>query len=304
VLARAFVAPGDVVVTESPTFQCALVAFRWAGAEVVGVPVDHQGVQPDALEEALARHRPKLVYLIPTFHNPTGAVLSRERRRQVLELAARYRVPVVESDLYGEIVFEDTPPPRLHALDGGSVVLYQGSFSKLAVPGLRVGWLVAPPGATVPLTAAKEFEDLHTSTLSQRLVAAFLDSPHVERHLAVLRAECRARRDRLVRALREHCPRLAFRIPPGGYYLWAALPPPLTVEHLLPAAAAERVAVRPGPQFTPDGGGEDHIRLCFAALDGRRIEEGARRLGEALRQATERLDRTSRREAAAAVSVV
>ena len=304
VLARAFVGSGDVVVTESPTFQCAVVAFRWAGADVIGVPVDHEGIQPDALEEALARYRPKLVYLIPTFHNPTGAVLSRERRRRVLELAARYRVPLVESDLYGEIFFEDPPPPRLRALDEAGLVIYQGSFSKIAVPGLRVGWLVAPPGAMVPLTAAKGFEDLHTATLLQRLAAAFLDSPRAERHLAVLRAECRGRRDQLVGSLRQHGPRLGFRIPPGGYYLWAALPSPLTTEHLLPAAREQRVAVRPGPQFTPDGGGEDHIRLCFAVLDGRRIEEGARRLGEALRQATERLGVASRRPVAAAVSVV
>ncbi len=303
VLARAFLAPGDVVLTEATTFQCALVAFRWAGAEVVGVPVDHDGIQPEALEETLERYRPKLVYLIPTFHNPTGAVLTRERRRVVLELAARYRVPVVESDLYGEIFFEDPPPPRLKALDGAGLVVYQGSFSKIGVPGLRVGWLVAPPEAMGALTVAKEFVNLHTPALTQRLVAAFLESPHIEGHLAVLRAECRVRRDQLVASLRQHAPGLRFRIPSGGYYLWAQLPPPLTTAELLPEAAEHGVAIRPGPQFTPGGGGQDHVRLCFAALEPRLIAEGIGRLGAALGAAGRRVEGASRRPAAA-VSLV
>jgi DNA-binding transcriptional MocR family regulator len=304
VLARAFLAPGDVVVTEAPTFQCALVVFRWAGADVVGVPVDHEGIQVEALEEALARYRPKLIYLIPTYHNPTGAVLSRDRRRLVLDLAARYRVPIVESDLYGEIFFEEPPPPRLRALDGADLVIYQGSFSKIAVPGLRVSWLVAPPGAIGPLTTAKVFEDLHTPTVTQRLAAAFIESPHLERHLGILRAECRVRRDQMVAALRQHCPRLGFRVPPGGYYLWAELPRPVTTSELLPAAIERGVIVRPGPQFSPNGGGEDHVRLCFAAAEPRRIAEGVRRLGETLEQVTRRLDAPARRSAAAPASVV
>lgn len=301
VVARAFLAPGDVVVTESPTFQCALVAFRWAGAEVVGVPVDHDGIEVEALEEALARHRPKLMYLLPTFHNPTGVVLSRERRRAVLELAARYRVPIVESDLYGEIFFDDPPPPRLAALDQTGLVIYQGSFSKIAVPGLRVGWLAVPRGAMVPLTAAKGYVDLHTGELAQRLVAAFLQSPHLERHLGRLREECRVRRDQMVAALRQYCPDLRFRVPPGGYYLWAELPAPVTTDELLPSAAEHGVAVRPGPQFAPDGGLDGHVRLCFAALEPRRIAEGVRRLGAAVAHTQGRVERRPRQAAAASV---
>jgi 2-aminoadipate transaminase len=303
VLARAFLSPGDVVLTESLTFQCALVAFRWAGAEVVGVPVDQDGLQPDALEEALARHRPKLLYTIPTFHNPTGAVLGHERRRRILELTARYRVPVVESDLYGEIFFEDAPPPRLKALDGASVV-YQGSFSKIAVPGLRVGWLVAPPEAMGALTVAKEFVDLHTPRLTQRLAAGFLDSPHLERHLARLRVECRLRRDAVVAGLREHCPGVEFRIPSGGYYLWTRLPASVTTTDLLPTAAEHGVSVRPEAQFTPGGGGREHVRLCFAALPPRSLAEGARRLGAAIEETRQRQEAPARRIPVPAVSVV
>jgi DNA-binding transcriptional MocR family regulator len=156
----------------------------------------------------------------------------------------------------------------------------------------------------VPLTMAKEFLDLHTPALTQRLTAAFIGGAHLESHLAVLRTEFRARRDGLVTALRQHCPRLSYRIPSGGYYVWAELPAPLTAAELLPIAAEHGVTVRPGPQFTPGGGGQDHIRLCFSALPPRTIAEGARRLGEALQAAWQRLAANGRAAPAAASSVV
>jgi 2-aminoadipate transaminase len=246
-------------------------------------------VRVDALEEALARYRPKLVYLIPAFQNPTGAVLTAERRRRVLELAVQYRVPVVESDLYGDLYFEQEPPASLRAQDASGVVIYQGGGSKLGLPGLRVGWLVAPTPAMAALTAAKTFEDLHTAALTQRLAAAFIGSAHAERHLGRLRVECRIRRDALVAGLREHCPRLRFRVPGGSYYMWVTLPAPLTAEQLIPVALEHGVGVRSGSAFSPNGGEADHIRLCFAALPPERIAEGARRLGRALDQALARL---------------
>jgi DNA-binding transcriptional MocR family regulator len=289
VLARAFLTPGDVVLTESPTYPGAFLTFRWAGADVVGLPVDHDGIRIDALEEALARYRPKLVYLIPAFQNPTGAVLTAERRRRVLELAVQYRVPVVESDLYGDLYFEQEPPASLKAQDASGVVIYQGGGSKLGLPGLRVGWLVAPTPAMAALTAAKTFEDLHTAALTQRLAAAFIGSPHVERHLARLRVECRVRRDALVAGLRQHCPGLRFRVPGGSYYAWVTLPPPLTAEALIPLALERGVGIRAGSAFSPNGGEADHLRLCFAALPPDRIVEGTRRLGLAVEHALARL---------------
>src|SRR5262245_11267064 len=303
VLARAFLTPGDVVLMETPTYSGAFLTFRWAGADVVGVPVDHDGVRVDALEESLARYRPKLVYLIPAFQNPTGAVLTVERRRRVLELALQYRVPIVESDLYGDIYFEQEPPASLKALDASGVVIYQGGGSKLGLPGLRVGWLVAPMPAMAALTVSKTFEDLHTAALTQRLAAAFIGSAHVERHLARLRVECRVRRDALVGALRQHCPQLRFRVPGGSYYAWAILPPPLTADALHPIALEHGVGVRPGSAFSPNGGSGDHIRLCYAALPPNRIAEGAQRLGRAIEQALARLGAapTPRRPVSAAV---
>jgi DNA-binding transcriptional MocR family regulator len=266
--------------------------------------MDHEGIQPDALEDALARYRPKLVYLIASFHNPTGAVLSRDRRRAVLELAARYRVPVLESSLYADTHLEAPPPPSLLALDGSGIVIGQGSFSKIAVPGLRIGWLVAPRGAMTALTAAKALVDLNTPPLTQRVAAAFLDGGHTERHLATLRAALRLRRDRAVAALRQHCPRLRYRIPSGGYYLWAELPGALTATQLLASARQHGVDLRPGTQFMPDGGGEERVRLSFGALPPARLVEGARRLGAALDDAWAQLDRGLRREATVPVSLV
>ena len=305
VVARALLGPGDVVLAQAPTYSGAILAFRWAGADVVGLPGDEQeGLRPEALEEALARYRPKLLYLIPTFHNPTGLVLGRDRRRQVLELAARHRVPILESDLYSEIFFEETPPPSLRALDAGGIVIHQGSFSKLAVPGLRIGWLVAPPGAMTALTAAKALMDLSTAPLGQRVAARFLGGEHAERHLATVRAEVRRRRDHLVAGLRRHCPALRFRVPSGGYYIWAELPAPVAAGTLAAAAKEHGVAVRPGTQFMPETGGETHVRLCFAGLEPARLTEGTRRLGAALDDALARAGARTTREVAVPVSVV
>jgi 2-aminoadipate transaminase len=154
------------------------------------------------------------------------------------------------------------------------------------------------------LTATKTFEDLQTAALTQRLAAAFIGSPHLERHLAKMRVECRARRDALVAALREHCPRLRYRVPGGSYYLWVLLPPPLTAEALLPAAREHGVGVRSGTAFAPGNGGEDHVRLCYAALPPDRIVEGARRLGRAVEEAVARLRAEPARPAPVPATVV
>ena len=211
---------------------------------------------------------------------------------------------MVESDLYGHVFFEEAPPPPLKAQDDGGLVIYAGSFSKMVVPGFRIGWLVAPRAAIAPLTAAKMLTDICTAGISQRVVAEFMGGGHLDPHLAALRRGCRIRRDRLVAALRESCPELRFRIPSGGYYLWAQLPPPLTARYLTPAATEAGVAVRPGSHFTLDGGGDDHLRLCFAAVDPRRITLGVRRLAGALRQARRSIDAAQRRGPRVPLSIV
>src|SRR5262249_45903082 len=200
---------------------------------------------------------------------------------------------------------DDAPPPRPpRALAAAGRVIYQASISNPAVPGRRGGWLAAPPGAGAALAAAKAFADLHTPPLTQRLAARFLESPRLESHLAMVRAECRRRRDHLVTALHRELPRLTFRIPSGSYYLWAQLPPPVRCEDLALSAAAHGVMVRPGPALPPERGAEGYIRLCFAGLEPAGLTEGAKRLAAAVDEAWERLNGPARREPAPAVSVV
>jgi DNA-binding transcriptional MocR family regulator len=281
VVARALLGPGDVVVVESPCWHGAFRAFRAAGAEVVGVPMDHEGMDPDRLEDALVRVRPKFVYLIPTIQCPTGRLMSLERRRRILQICERYRTPILESQVYGDLVF-DTAPPSLRKLDTAGLVIQQGSASKSISPALRLGWLVAPREAMDLLGAAKASLDLCTPTLTQATLADFLDSGAHPRHLARLRAALQLRRDTLVKALARHCPQLRFVSPPGGPYLWAALPPGLTGSEVEAAAAAEGVSIRGGEAFLPEQGTSGHVRLCYASPATEQLSVGAERLGRAL----------------------
>lgn len=282
-LARAFLEPGDFVVTEAPTISGALMAFRWAGAEVVGVALDSEGVRPDLLEEAFIRHRPKLLYVMPTFQNPTGRTMGRARREEVVELCSRYRVPVVESDLYREVYYGEKPLPPIKALDESDIVIYQGSLSKAVCPGLQVGWIAAAPSAIAALLAAKAFQNLHVPALTQQLAARFLLSSRAEQHFHALREECKRRRDHFIGELTKCLPSLRVRAPPGGHYLWSRLPPHLDSDKVAQAAIMRHVAVRPGSKLMPQGGGKNHIRLNFVSCAPSIMIAGVLRLSDAVK---------------------
>jgi DNA-binding transcriptional MocR family regulator len=282
VVARALISPGDVVVCESPTWHGAFRAFRAAGADVAGVAMDREGVDPDALEDALVRLRPIFVYLIPTFHCPTGRLMGLERRRRILELCARFRTPIVESHVYGDIAFGQ-PPPSLKSLDETGIVIHQGSASKTVSPALRLGWLVAPRAAMELLAPAKASLDLSTPALTQAVLAGFLRGGGYARHLPQFRAALQTRRDALIAALATHCPDLRWLTPQGGLYLWAQLPQFSRASDIEAAAAEAGVSVRGGEAFLPDGGTSSHIRLCYASPASDEIVTGAQRLGQALR---------------------
>jgi DNA-binding transcriptional MocR family regulator len=285
VVARALISPGDAVLVESPTWHGAIRAFRAAGAEAAGVPMDREGVDPDALEDALIRLRPKLVYLIPSFHCPTGRVMGLERRRQVLALCAKFRTPVLESDVYGDIAIDGPRPPSLKSLDTAGLVIHQGSASKTVGSSLRIGWLAAPPGAMELLAAAKANLDLSSPTLPQAVLAEFLQAGALSGHLARFTAALRRRRDAMAQALARDCPALTFQAPEGGLYIWARLPPQASAADLQARAAALGLSIRAGDVFFPEGGQDRHIRLCFAAPHADRIAEGVARLGRALDEA-------------------
>jgi DNA-binding transcriptional MocR family regulator len=281
-LARAFLEPGDGVIIEAPTYLGALGTFGAAGARLLSVPLDEGGLRLDILEGLLARHRPKLIYTLPTFQNPSGVTQDLERRLGLLALAARYGVPVVEDDPYGPLYFHEPPPPTLKALDQRGSVIYLGTFSKIMFPGLRLGWIAAPRPVIERLARIKQRIDLYGNSLAQWATAAFIEAGHLEEHLAHVRSLYLRRRDAMVAALAEHCPDLRYRVPDGGFNLWCHLPRDLKSRDLLAEAGQRGVAFAPGELFYAEGGGEHALRLNFSSQPESRIREGIVRLGQAL----------------------
>jgi DNA-binding transcriptional MocR family regulator len=282
-VARLLLDPGDVVITESPSYLGVLQVFQAAGVRLLTVPLDEQGMQVDLLEQILARSRPKLIYTLPTFQNPTGVTLSLERRYQLLALAQRYQVPILEDDPYGELRYEGTPMPALKALDRHGHVLYLSTFSKMLFPGLRLGWLVAPEPVIERLTLIKQLTDLHTNTLGQWALAEFCRRGLLDKHLTHLREVYPQRRDAMCTALERHCPPdMTWNRPEGGFYLWCRLPEGLRARELLAEAARRQVAFIVGDAFHVDGGGQEWMRLNFTSHTEETITEGVKRLGQAM----------------------
>lgn len=281
-LARAFLEPGDAVVVEAPTYLGALQAFSGAGARLLSVPLDEHGLRLDILDGLLARHRPKLIYTLPTFQNPSGVTQDLERRLGLLAVAARYGIPVVEDDPYGPLYFEEPPPPPLKALDQRGSVIYLSTFSKILFPGLRLGWIAAPRVVIERLARIKQRADLYGNTLAQWATAAFLEAGCLDEHLERVRPAYRRRRDAMLAALAEHCPDLVYEVPVGGFNLWCRLPHGLKARALLAEAGRQGVVFAPGELFYADGGGEDALRLNFSAHAEAQIREAIARLGRAV----------------------
>ena len=294
-LARVLLDPGDVVVVEGPSYLGALSAFRAAGARLVEVPGDAAGLDTDVLAGALADGlRPKAVYVVPEFANPTGATLSAERRRRLVELAEGHGFVILEDDPYGALRFDG--PPLAPLADRTDLAVRLGTASKTLAPGLRVGWVTLPAWLRGPVIRAKQAVDLHTSTLDQLVVADVLaDRAYVAAHLAELRAVYGRRCRALVGALaRLGGGRFEVTPPAGGMFAWAALHPSLgvTADALLPSALAADVAFVPGSAFGlaagegerigPAGDGERRLRLCFATLDEARLADAVERLVAAI----------------------
>jgi DNA-binding transcriptional MocR family regulator len=293
--AKVFVAAGDTVLVEQPSFLGALEAFRARGARVIGVPIESDGLRVDALPALIQRHRPKLLYCMPTYQNPTGRSLSAEKRRALLRTAAAYDLPIVEDDSAGFIHLEGSAaPPALKAEDGAGYVIHLGTFSKLIAAGLRLGWLVADPPVFEKLVAAKYASDLSSDALVQRAVQRLLADGSLLEHLTHARQAYRQRRDLLVEALRRPGAlpaEASFDTPEGGFNVWLDLPRggPTSTELYL-EAVRRGVAFVPGPFFFSAGGGGPTssaalrgLRLSYSALGPEEIERGVGLLGDALR---------------------
>ena len=291
-IARVLVSPGDVVLVELPTFTGGIAAFRNAQAQLVGVPQDADGIDLDALDAVWQRERRagktiKLLYVIPNFQNPTGALLALDRRRTLVEWADRRDVLIVEDDPYGSLYFEDVASAAetrpLRADDPEGRVLYLSTFSKTLAPGLRVGWMMAPPSLIERFETAKQSTDLTSGILDQHLVHEAVTRGVVHALAPKLRALYARKRDVMEQALRARLgDRLTWASPKGGFFVWATLPAGTSDTALLERTLAHGLVFVVGSAFYVDGGGHDKIRLSFSAPSIERISQGVSRLGAAL----------------------
>ncbi|HEC61900.1 MAG TPA: PLP-dependent aminotransferase family protein, partial [bacterium] len=267
-------------------------AWNAYGAEYVTVPFDDDGMNTDALEEAL-RTGPKFIYVLPNFQNPTGVTLSEERRHKLIELADRYGVPVIEDDPYGRLRYGGEHLPSVVVLDSqfrdnkdscyrGNVI-YLSTFSKILAPGLRLAWVIAPPEVIRKLVQAKQGADLHSATINQMVVYEVSRGNFLDKHVKMIRKVYSERRDVMLAAMDGYFPsEIDWTHPQGGLFLWGTLPEYLNSEEVLEAAVEQKVAFVPGAPFYPDGGGHNTMRINFSNATPEKIQEGIARLGRVL----------------------
>jgi len=284
--ARVLLDPGDVVAVESPTYLSALQVFNGYEARFATIGSDDEGMKVDELETALAAQKIKMIYLVVNFQNPKGTTLSEERRHKLVALAARYNVPVIEDDPYGELRFEGRDLPALQALDEAGVVIRLGSFSKVLAPGLRIGFCTGPREVLRAMTIAKQASDLHTGTIAQRAAGKLLETFDFEGHMSRLRAVYGERAKAMLVALEKHMPAVCkWTHPEGGMFVWFTLPDGMDSQTLLPKALEHKVAFVPGHQFFAGTPPTRYMRLNYSSCTPEQIDEGMRRLGEVVHEA-------------------
>ena len=291
-IGKTMISPGDKVIVEGPTFLATIQCFRLYGAQLIAAPVDGQGADTDALEKRIAEHRPKFVYVIPTFGNPTGALLSLERRLKLLALAVKYQTLLVEDDPYGDLYFDAPPPPSLLALSAqvpGSRdwLVHCGSLSKVLSPGLRVGWMVAPSELLSRAVMCKQFSDAHTSTFAQATAAHYLKAGRMPATLAHVRSVYASRAQTMCHALRQELGEAISFVPPqGGLFVWARLTGAggrVADGNVFAKQAIEKgVAFVPGAPFYCQNPDLSTLRFSFATVGEDKIVEGVQRLKQAI----------------------
>ncbi|WP_409237050.1 PLP-dependent aminotransferase family protein [Streptomyces sp. PA5.6] len=286
-LATALVEPGDTVLVENPCYLAALQAFAFAGARVVPVPCDEAGIDPAALDDLVALHRPKLLYTVPTFQNPTGRTLPADRRAAIARVAERRGLWIVEDDPYGELRFEGERAPWIATYPGaGDRTVLLSSFSKVMAPGLRLGWLRAPAGLLRACAVAKQAADLHTPTVNQLAAARYLADRDLDAHVARVAGVYRERRDAMLAGLADALPDGSSWIrPEGGMFVWAKLPDGHDTTELLRTVITHDVAYVPGAPFFAAEPDRATLRMCFVTQTPEEIAEGLRRLERALAEA-------------------
>jgi DNA-binding transcriptional MocR family regulator len=288
-MAKIFCDPGDLILTEAPTYVGALDAFSSLQAEMRTVATDEDGLIPEALEETMAalaneNRRAKFLYLVPTFQNPSGITVTAERRLRIIDICRTHDLLIVEDDPYAEIRFEGSPVPAFRSITSEGII-YLGTLSKVISPGMRTGWVLAPEPIRERLELAKGAADLCSSPFTQLVSAEYLASGHVDEDLEIVRKTYKERRDTMLDALDEHFPQGTIARPPeGGLFLWVTLPEPLDAKAMHARALEGGVAYVPGTAFYPDKrAGRRSMRLNFSYPSVSDIEEGIRRLGAVVR---------------------
>jgi 2-aminoadipate transaminase len=290
---KTLIDPGDVVIAEGPTYPGAVPVFCAYQADVVQIDMDSDGMRVDLLEETLDRlerdgRRPKFIYTVPSFQNPAGVTMSLPRRKRLVEVAHERELLVLEDNPYGLLRYEGEPLPPLYALDRGVYVMYLGTLSKILSPGIRLGWVAAPPPVLEKINLGKQGADLCTSTLSQLMVQAYFEQGRWRQYVDSLTELYRARRDTMLDALAEHFPPQAeWTRPAGGLFIWATLPDFIDTTDLLARALRDNVAFVPGEAAFLDGRGRSAMRLNFSGSDEDSIREGIRRIGEVVTEQVE-----------------
>jgi 2-aminoadipate transaminase len=275
---------GDLVAVEEPTYLTALQTFNSYRVRFLPIPCDGEGMQVDVLEKSLAACRPKFVYTVATFQNPTGVSLGVDRRERLLRLAEEHGFHLIEDNAYGDLCYEGEEPPALKSLDRKGRVVYLGSFSKIISPGLRVGYMVADRETRAKAAVVKQVLDVHTSNLSQRIVCEFLSRGCLEPHLENIRAGYLRKRDAMLEALKRHLPRQAeWTRPRGGFFIWVRLPGAFDSGKALPEAILRGMAFVPGKAFFTRDGGQNSLRLSFSGSTPEQIHRGIEILGGLIR---------------------
>ena len=293
-VSKLFLDPGDVVLSEGPSYVTAMVIFKSYQAEVDHVPMDEHGLIPEALREHItsvraAGKRIKFLYTIPNFHNPAGVTLSWARRVEILEICRRNDILVLEDNPYGLLYFDQPAPDAMRSLEQDGVV-YLGTFSKTLAPGFRVGWALAPHAIREKLVLANEAAVLSPSSFSQLVISEYLSSADWKGQINTFRGVYHERKNALLSALDEYLPELTWTNPNGGFYVWVTLPDRLDSKAMLPRAVKELVAYTPGTAFFADGDGRQNMRLSFCYPTPEHIRIGIRRLATVIRDELDLLD--------------
>lgn len=282
--AKMFVNEGDTIVCESPSYMGALNAFRAYRPKFTEIEMDENGMIIEKLEEELKKNKKvKMIYTIPDFQNPTGITMSDDRRKKLAELASKYKVPVIEDNPYGELIFEGTTHPSIKSFDKDGWVIYLGTYSKTFCPGFRTGWICASPEVLQKYVIIKQGADLQSSSLDQRATAKFMETYDLGKHIDDIKKVYGKRRTLMLRSIDEYFPKeIKHTNPYGGLFAWVELKEGLSSKKILEEALKEKVAYVPGGSFFPNGGRDNHFRLNYSCMSEEKIVEGIKRLGKVL----------------------